>query len=482
MSTATIERPAIRLVPAAVRPCTSSLRSRREALRPDLRYSVADGALFGVMVGCGETYLAAFVLAVGLGEITAGLIASVPLIAGGIVQLITPQAVRRLGSHRRWVVLCAALQAASFLPLAAAAVRGYLSAGTALLIAALYWGSGMSTGPAWNTWIGTLVPRRIRPRYFARRTRISQAAVLGGFLLGGVALQVGTSWGRPLLAFAVLFLLASVCRFLSTCFLARHSEPFGVAASTGVESSWAILKRLSHGTSGRLLRYIIVVQAAVHISGPYFAPYMLNKLHLSYAEYVLLIGTAFMAKIVMLPLFGHYAHRFGANRLLWVGGLGIVPVAGLWLVSNSLPWLLAVQALSGTVWAAYELATFLLLFDSIPEDERTGVLTVYNLANSTALVGGALAGGAVLKALGASESAYLMLFAGSSVLRLFATLLLARIPEIPVASAMIGMRTLAVRPSAGSMDRPILSSLSEGGEAAPARGNAAPVPQTSGAA
>jgi hypothetical protein len=53
------------------------------------------------MVGFGETYPPAFVLAVGLGEIMAGLIASVPLLAGGLMQLASPAGVRILGSHKR---------------------------------------------------------------------------------------------------------------------------------------------------------------------------------------------------------------------------------------------------------------------------------------------------------------------------------------------------------------------------------------------
>lgn len=63
-------------------------RAARKAGRPwggDLLWSLGDGAAYGGMVGFGETFLPAFVLAVGLGEITAGLIASVPLIAGGVM-------------------------------------------------------------------------------------------------------------------------------------------------------------------------------------------------------------------------------------------------------------------------------------------------------------------------------------------------------------------------------------------------------------
>ncbi len=73
-------------------------------LRRDLAYVHTDAIAASVMVGTGETYIAAFALALGLGDIVAGIVASGPLLAGAVLQLISPWAVRRLGSHRRWVV------------------------------------------------------------------------------------------------------------------------------------------------------------------------------------------------------------------------------------------------------------------------------------------------------------------------------------------------------------------------------------------
>ena len=61
-------------------------------------------------------------------ETLSGLVASVPMMAGALLQLASPVAVRKLGSHRRWVIVCATCQALSFIPLVAAAVVGYLPA------------------------------------------------------------------------------------------------------------------------------------------------------------------------------------------------------------------------------------------------------------------------------------------------------------------------------------------------------------------
>lgn len=397
------------------------------SLRANLRAIATEGAAFSVMVGIGETFLPAFVLAIGMTEVASGLISTVPILAGGALQLISPLAVRVLDSNRRWVVLCALAQALSFIPLIVAAFRGTIATSVVFLVAAVYWGSGMGTGPAWNTWMQAVIPRSIRPRYFASRTRLGQAAVLAGFLVGGLILQAGSLLGVRLWAFGVIFSIAALARCYSALLHAGQAEPIRPAALDR-RLSLGQVAGLFRGTRvGRLLGYLLVMQMAVNISGPYFNAYMLVELELSYFRYILLIAAAFVARIATLPLHGWLAKRFSAHTLLWVGGLGIVPTSSMWLYSDNYGYLVFVQALGGVMWAAYELAIFLLFFEAIRPEERTSVLTAYNFANSLALVVGAVTGGAILRLLGARPTAYLALFAISSLVRLSAVLLLARV-------------------------------------------------------
>jgi MFS family permease len=428
-------------------------------LRRNLRASLVDGAAFSVMVGAGETYLPAFVLAMGMGEVVAGLVATVPLLAGAVLQLASPAAVRLLGSHRLWVVLCAAIQAASFFPLAVAAYVGRIPAPAIFLIAAVYWGAGLATGPAWNTWVGTIIPSRIRTRYFARRTRLSQLAVLVGFLGAGITLETCAGIGRTMHAFCVLFVVAGVSRLVSAHFLARQSEPVPLAAGQRDVPVGELIGRFRQRGDARLLLYMLSVQTGIWIAAPYFTPYMLRQLTLDYSRYAVLIAAAYVARIVSLPLLGSLAHRFGALRLLWIGGTGIVPLAGLWIVSESYLYLLVVQLGAGVAWAAYELATFLLFFETIPEDERTSVLTTFNLANASAQVSGSVLGGVLLNMLGENHAAYYVVFGVSSVVRALTLLPLARVVRAPSEVVPMATRTVAVRPSAGGLDQPVLASL-----------------------
>jgi hypothetical protein len=164
----------------------------RTGLRRDLWISTADASAYSVMVGCGEHYIPAFALALGFGPVATGLTASAPLFVGAVLQLVTPLAVRRMGTNRGWVVATTAVQAISFLPLIWWALRGHAEPWELLIAVSIYWSAGMAGAPAWNAWIGTLIPERMRTPYFAHRSRLGQFAVLAGFVAGGLLLE----WGK----------------------------------------------------------------------------------------------------------------------------------------------------------------------------------------------------------------------------------------------------------------------------------------------
>jgi MFS family permease len=202
----------------------SHIAGRPPRLRKDLRYSVIDGTMYCVMVGVGESYLVLFALKAGHGAVDAGLVATVPYLAGALLQMLSPAGVRWMRSLRRWIVLAAAVQAAMFIPLALMAVTGWTPLWLIYLCAALYWGSGLATGPAWSTWIGILVPRRLRARYFGRRSRLCNLGVFAGLATGGLALEYGQGEAPGVAWFAALFAAGFVFRAGCAMFLSLQSE------------------------------------------------------------------------------------------------------------------------------------------------------------------------------------------------------------------------------------------------------------------
>ena len=425
------------LVTASVRPSPPSTLSRSRfshwllphgALRRDLWVTAADAAAYSVMVGCGETYLPAFALALGFGPVAAGLTASVPILVAAVAQLVTPYAVARLGSNRAWVIACTAVQAGSFLPMIWWGLRGRAELWQLLLAASLYWTAGMAGVPAWNAWMGRLVPERVRTAYFAQRNRLGQFGVFFGFVVGGLVLQVGEARQAVLPAFSALFALAAVSRLLSTACLVACREPrpparVAAADGAGIPAPLparlaAAIRGLAATSGGTLVAFLCCFMFGAHFAGPYFTPYMLRELGFSYHTFMIVVATGFLAKALALPAVGRLAARVGSVRLLGLACLAIVPLALLWLPRADVGYLVLVQLVAGSCWAAYELAVALLFFDIVADRDRTGLITAYNLGLAVATVAGAGCGGLLLRALGEDRRAYAAVFAVSCGLRL----------------------------------------------------------------
>ncbi len=387
---------------------------------------------FSVMVGCGETYFAAFALALGLGPVAAGMVAAVPVLVGAVIQLAAPLGVARLGSNRRWVIACTVVQASCFVPMVAWALRGHATLWELLVAASVYWSAGMAGVPAWTAWMAALVPGHLRTPYFAHRNRLGQFAVFLGFVASGLVLQWGEARQAVLPTFAAMFVVAGAARLVSTACLWSCREPRkpdDVAAEAVPigRRVRAALSRMAGSRSGPMVAYLCCFVFGAQMAAPYFTPYMLRELGFSYHAFMLVVGTSFLAKAVLLPSIGRLASRLGALRLLGLASLAIVPLALLWLPSPHVAYLCGVQVAAGACWAAYELAVMLVFFEEFDERERTGVVTVYNLGIAVATVAGAGCGGLLLRMLGETWQAYATVFAVSCVARLAALPILRRI-------------------------------------------------------
>lgn len=443
-----------------------SRRSARATLGNNLRSSMVDAGAYSLMVGLGETYLTAFALALSVSEIATGLLAAFPMMIGATLQLAAPWCIRRLGSHRIWIVGCAIAQAICLLLTPVAAIAGAWQLAVLYLASSLYWASGLATGPAWNTWAEEIIPPAIRTRFFARRSRISQACLLFGFAAGGLLLADAERNAFVVTAFSSIFILAGICRLVSAGALYRQSEPSAGQAASGHKSLRQVTLGLRGHAGGRLLMYLFAVQVAVQLAGPFFAPFMLARQGMTYTEYMFLIALGFVGKVLALPAWGRLAKRAGVRPLMWIGGLGIVPLSGLWLglqwIEHDVLYLSVVQVFGGFAWAAYELAFFLMFFETIPRHERTSVLTIYNFTNALALVLGAVLGAGWLAFVGESGASYLQLFGLSSAARLLALVFLLRVPQMEIRAVSLSLRTLALNASDdGSLDRPVLSTIED---------------------
>ncbi|MGZ3804873.1 MAG: MFS transporter, partial [Pseudobdellovibrionaceae bacterium] len=383
-----------------------------------LRLSNIDAFLYSLMVGAGESYLPAYALSIGMGEVFAGILATLPLVSGAVLQLFTPHLLHKVHSHKYWVVLSTFLQAMAFLPLIYFSLTRAPNFWVLFFIFTLYWGAGFSAGSAWTFWMGHLVPEKESAKYFSFRSRIQQVGIVLGIVGGGVALHNKVEIGPFSSVFSLLFIFAFVCRLTSTLVLSKkmyRSEWVLNDQVHRLRDSWRLFWQGQH--KKKFFSYLIPFQVAIYMSSPFATPYMLAQLKMNYGQYMVAIAFLMIGKIISLSFMQKAKSNFDGFKVMMVGLVLISPLPAMWALSEDFYFVVGLQMLSGMGWACFEMGLSLVFFQDLRQEEKVPVLTIYNLMNSVAIIAGTFVGARLLHILGEVKSSYWILFVLGAILR-----------------------------------------------------------------
>jgi MFS family permease len=388
-----------------------------KAKRRDLNLSIRDGSFYSLMAGGGESYFAAFVLALGFSDVVAGLSSTIPLLTGAILQLFAPYFIRKLHSFKQWVLLCALFQALSFIPLGYAAYQGHISLFLLFFFLCLYWSSAMGAKSAWTTWMKLIVPPNVQISFFSKRNAWINFCLLIGLAGAGLCLDHAKDNENVLSTFLIIFVLSGVARIISTFYLWNQSEPKHLVLPKSPLSPRSLFATLNDAAFSRTFLFMLCLQFCAQIASPYFTPYMLKVLGFSYTQLMLVTATSLLTRVLVMPWIKKIGQIHGITGLLIFGSIGISSLPILWVFSASFTYIIIIQILAGVVWAAQELATFLILFNGLPESKRTEALTAFSFLETLCTLAGSMLGGLILSHWHADTKAYFLIFGISTLLR-----------------------------------------------------------------
>ncbi|BAY26978.1 hypothetical protein NIES2100_67980 [Calothrix sp. NIES-2100] len=433
----------------------------KDAIRTSLRASTLDAvfaAVFGVATG--GILLSNFLLELGASPVVFGMLSSIPMLVN-LVQPLGAYLSERSSSRFHyslkthgigrllWLVLGFSIIASPWI--------GVTSEQLVVLTLLVVLFSGLLGGlgtASWLSWLATIVPRRLRGRYFGIRNSAASLTNLLSVPLAGLAVSHwygGTLQGYGIILFvAIAFGLISLgCQYfqidmnpaLQNSSLVKYQQ-ISESAVTETEGTGAVNQIPSpcnevtsiwnNYNFFRFVLYFGFWMLAVNISAPFFNFYMLDKLHLDVSCVTLYGSLQAGASMLLIVLWGKLADKIGNRRILMSIGILVALTPLLWMgVSgnswNIWLWLPLLHIFTGGTSAAIDLCNNNLQLGIAPVKNQS---IYFAIASAVAGVSGALGatiGGFIAQF--AEQGGLLGLFALSTVCRLVAILPLIFVKE-----------------------------------------------------
>jgi MFS family permease len=363
---------------------------------------MAEGALAEVVGACTTGgVLTAWALYLELSPLLIGLLGALPFSAQ-LVHLPASWVTRRFGARKvalwtiglaRQSVLVLALLPVLPLPLTR---KQHVFLACAFVSAAL----NVMGNNAWTSWMGDLVPGRVRGRYFGKRNALCALAATCASLGVGVALDAGRNHGDAGLSLCLLTLVSCAVGALTTALLARQHQPDDAHPPEAAPLRVAMAP-LRDGRARTLLAFQVAWSAAGGIAAAFYPLHMIGNLRMGFAHMAVYTAAVAAFRMLSAPLWGHLLDRGGERRVLVISAFALSLSPVLWIfAADGRLWPLALDAaISGGATAGLSLATFSLPLALSRPATRSFYVGALAAAGGLAAGCGSAAGGAVVRLL-----------------------------------------------------------------------------------
>jgi MFS family permease len=272
--------------------------------------------------------------------------------------------------------------------------------------------------PAWTAIIADIIPPAIRGRFFASR---NIAVNLPGLLvvpLAGLLIQVFNRPATPFGGYQLVFILAIVAGALATLSFAQINDPL----PANVVNPRRPLRQVA-GIIGAAPSFVglvattLIWNLGLQLTAPFLNVYLVTNLGASTAMVGYVAAASSLTALLTQRWIGAWVDRRGN---IWVQGLlaFMIPVLPLaWMVASA-PWqVIIINAFSGVMWGAYNLASFNLLLELAPAEARAEAVALFQLVIAGSATLSPIFGGQLADAFG-----YKPLFIISAALRFLGAL------------------------------------------------------------
>ena len=393
-----------------------------------LKVSIKEGIAASLSTNVGDGYIIPAALAVNATSTQIGFLSSFSLFLYQLSQIL---GVKLMGifPRKKVVLYFVILQAIMWLFISAvifAVWKGWFDGYSIWLLIASYsilMALGGVSHPGWFSWMGDIVPDETRGQYFAKRNRIVSSFGITMAIIAALFLDYFKTKGYALLAFSILFTLASLFKFVSYIYLHKQYAPHYVQKKKDYFSLISFIERFDN--FGKFAIYQGAFNFAIMIASPFFSVYMLRELGFSYTIFIATSVSYTIFYLLLLSFAGKFSDKYGNKKLTIIANIFFVLTPIFYIIFKSPLWIILIPQLTAAIANAASVISFSnFIYDSVKPNHR-GLCAAYtNVIVGVGILLGAITGGLIVDYWHPSSvNPYIFVFSIAVILRLSVALI-----------------------------------------------------------
>ncbi len=367
----------------------------KELKHKSRRRSISEGIFDNIKFSLGDSYISPFAIAINSSNSVVVLLSSISGLLGPLSQTFNSRLIEKY-SRKKIVLKAVLFEILIWIPMIAIAFLFYYGLLTnilplmLLIFFSLYVIASNSAIPAWFSWMGDVVDKEYRGRWFAKRSLILGFIGVIFTILAAYALDFFKHQNKIMLGFVILFSTAFIARIASWRMLKKQYEPklklkkgYYFSFSNFILNSWK-------NNFGKFALFRAFLSLAMYISSPLMIIYLLKELNFDYVTYMIIILSGMVFSLIVMGIWGKISDNYGNRIVFTITSLLISITPILFILSPNPIYLILIPSLiSGIAMAGFNLAAANFVYDSIPQEKRGLTVSYYNLLNGIGIFIGA---------------------------------------------------------------------------------------------
>jgi len=367
------------------------------------RLSIKEGIFATIKGSFGDYYLSPFAIAINTSSPMVAMLSSISGFFGPLTQIFSSRLIKKY-PRKKIISKAVFLESLIWLPLILIAFLFYKGIVTSLLpfilllTFAFYIILANIGGPAWFSWMGDIVDKEYRGRWFAKRSLIAGFVSITLALSASFFLTYFKNKGWIMWGFIILFSLAFLARLNCWRIFKKQYEPKIKIKKGDYFSFWDFIIQSPKTNFGKFSLFRAFFAFACSIASPLLAVYLLRNLEFAYTTYMVIILASSAFSLLVLEIWGKFADKYGNYRVMGITSILIPIIPILWIISPSPIYLVLVPAIvSGISWAGFNLSAGNFIYDNVHAQKRGVAVSYYNMLNGIGIFLGAGLGALLIK-------------------------------------------------------------------------------------